>query len=247
MKKKYLVPAAAAAAALVLLAAALCTAARSGVDVRILTPHIPDKKVVFAVTQSNYPVLLEAGVRIYEFTPGFLHSKTVVADDLYASVGSCNLDYRSFYLQFENGVWLCGDPAVFAVRDDFLLTLEVSQEITLDDGRTCRLGFAEVGSWDFGQTQVGQVDRDGTPWVLAVNKSTMHGVLQIKVDAGYDDLVLYYNAQGFGENDVFSYDVWAGDGEDGPLYLDELGYFKGMQGMRFYRLDELVSLFAEGA
>ena len=118
---------------------------------------------------------------------------------------------------------------------------------TLDDGRTCRLGFAEVGSWDFGQTQVGQVDRDGTPWVLAVNKSTMHGVLQIKVDAGYDDLVLYYNAQGFGENDVFSYDVWAGDGEDGPLYLDELGYFKGMQGMRFYRLDELVSLFAEGA
>lgn len=118
---------------------------------------------------------------------------------------------------------------------------------TLDDGRTCRLGFAEVGSWDFGQTQVGQVDRDGTPWVLAVNKSTMHGVLQIKVDAGYDDLVLYYNAQGFGENDVFSYDVWAGDGEDGPLYLDELGYFKGMHGMRFYRLDELVSLFAEGA
>lgn len=118
---------------------------------------------------------------------------------------------------------------------------------TLDDGRTCRLGFAEVGNWDFGQTQVGQVDHDGTPWALAVNKSTMHGVLQIKVDAGYDDLVLYYNAQGFGENDVFSYDVWAGDGEDGPLYLDELGYFKGMQGMRFYRLDELVSLFAEGA
>ena len=119
--------------------AALCTAARSGVDVRILTPHIPDKKVVFEVTQSNYPVLLEAGVRIYEFTPGFSHTKTVVADDLYAAVGSCNLDYRSFYLQFENGVWLCGDPAVFAVRDDFLLTLEVSQEITLDDCRTLPL------------------------------------------------------------------------------------------------------------
>ena len=118
---------------------------------------------------------------------------------------------------------------------------------TLDDGRTCRLGFAEVGSWDFGQTQVGQVDRDSTPWVLAVNKSTMHGVLQIKVDAGYDDLVLYYNAQGFDGNDAFAYDLWAGDGEDGPLYLDELGYFKGMQGMRFYRLDELVPLFAEGA
>ena len=123
---------------------------------------------------------------------------------------------------------------------------------TLDDGHTCRLGFAEVGSWDFGETTYGlttQTKDDGTreDWVLVLNKSTMHGVLQIKVDAGYDDLVLYYNAQGFGENDVFSYDVWAGDGEDGPLYLDELGYFKGMQGMRFYRLDELVTLFAEGA
>lgn len=118
---------------------ALCTAARSGVDVRIMTPHIPDKKVVFAVTQSNYPVLLEAGARIYEFTPGFIHSKTVVADDLYASVGSCNLDYRSFYLQFENGVWLCGDPAVLSVRDDFLQTLEVCQEITLADCRTLPL------------------------------------------------------------------------------------------------------------
>ena len=82
------------------------------------------------------PVLLEAGARIFEFTPGFVHTKTMVADDLYASVGSCNLDYRSFYLQFENGVWLCGDPAVLSVRDDFLQTMEVCQEITLDDCRT---------------------------------------------------------------------------------------------------------------
>jgi len=120
------------------ISAALCTAARSGVDVRVMTPHIPDKKTVFAVTQSNYPVLLEAGVRIYEFTPGFLHSKTVVADDLYASVGSCNLDYRSFYLQFENGVWLCGTDSVEAVRDDFLESIPQCQEITLDDCRTQR-------------------------------------------------------------------------------------------------------------
>lgn len=117
---------------------ALCTAARSGVDVRVMTPHIPDKKTVFAVTQSNYPALLEAGVRIFEFTPGFLHSKTVVADDLYASVGSCNLDYRSFYLQFENGVWLCGTDSVEAVRDDFLETIPLCQEITLEDCRTQR-------------------------------------------------------------------------------------------------------------
>jgi len=113
--------------------AALSTAARSGVDVRILTPHIPDKKVVFQVTRSNYPVLLEAGVKIYEFTPGFLHSKVVVSDDRCASVGSCNLDYRSFYLQFENGVWLWGDPAVAAIRDDVLATLARCREVTLRD------------------------------------------------------------------------------------------------------------------
>lgn len=112
---------------------ALCTASRSGVDVRIMTPHIPDKKAVFAVTRSHYPELLAAGVRIYEFTPGFIHAKTVVADDLYASVGSCNLDYRSFYLQFENGVWMCGTPSVEAVRDDFFGTIPYCQEITEDD------------------------------------------------------------------------------------------------------------------
>lgn len=115
------------------LSSALCTAAQSGVDVRLITPHIPDKKMVFAVTQSHYAPLLEAGVKIYEFTPGFLHTKTGVVDDLYASVGSCNLDYRSFYLQFENGVWMCGDPSVLAVKEDFLQTLAVCQEITLAD------------------------------------------------------------------------------------------------------------------
>ena len=117
------------------LTSALCTAARSGVDVRIMTPHIPDKKSVFAVTRSNYPTLMNAGVRIYEFTPGFLHSKVVVADDTYATVGSCNLDYRSFYLQFENGVWMCHTDAVEAVRDDFLDTIPLCQEFTPDDLR----------------------------------------------------------------------------------------------------------------
>lgn len=132
-------------------------------------------------------------------------------------------------------------------REDPCQQVRPLTSYTLDDGRTCRLGFAEVGSWDFGETTGGQGNANGKTWALFINKSTMHGVLQIKVDAGYDDLVLYYNAQGFDENDAFAYDLWAGDGEDGPLYLDELGYFKGMQGMRFYRLDELVSLFAEGS
>ena len=117
------------------LTAALCTAARSGVDVRILTPHIPDKKRVFAVTRSQYPGLLAAGVRVFEFLPGFTHTKTVAADGLYASVGSCNLDYRSLYLQYENGVFLCGSPTVEAVEEDFLAAAARSQEITPEDCR----------------------------------------------------------------------------------------------------------------
>lgn len=115
------------------IASVLHISARSGVDVRIMTPHIPDKKMVFSVTQSHYESLLRAGVRIYEFLPGFIHSKTVVADDLYASVGSCNLDYRSFYLQFENGTWLCGTPTVSAIREDFLASIASCREITLED------------------------------------------------------------------------------------------------------------------
>ena len=115
------------------IASALYITARSGVDVRIMVPHIPDKKLVFSVTQSHYEALLRAGARIYEFLPGFIHSKTVVADDLYASVGSCNMDYRSFYLQHENGAWLCGAPAVSAIREDFLASLSHCKEITLRD------------------------------------------------------------------------------------------------------------------
>lgn len=115
------------------IAMALFTAAKSGVDVRIMTPHIPDKPTVFEVTRSQYLSLLESGVKIYEFLPGFLHSKTMVSDDLCASVGSCNLDYRSFYLQFENGVWICDDPSVLAVRDDFLSMLPHCRQVRISD------------------------------------------------------------------------------------------------------------------
>lgn len=118
------------------IASALHISARSGVDVRIMTPHIPDKKMVFSVTRSHYESLLKAGVRIYEFLPGFIHSKTVVADDLYASVGSCNLDYRSFYLQLENGAWLCGTPSVLSIREDFISSLSFCKEITPEDCQT---------------------------------------------------------------------------------------------------------------
>ena len=83
---------------------ALIIAAESGVDVRIITPHIPDKWYVHAVTRSSYRQLIEAGVRIYEYTPGFIHAKMFVADDEVGVVGTANMDYRSFYLHFECGV-----------------------------------------------------------------------------------------------------------------------------------------------
>ncbi len=114
---------------------ALCSAAKSGVDVRIITPHVPDKKTVFEMTQAHYPPLLEAGVKIFEYTPGFVHSKCFAVDDLYATVGTVNLDYRSMFLHFENGVWMCGDPTVLEVKKDMEDTLAKSQEITLADAQ----------------------------------------------------------------------------------------------------------------
>lgn len=111
---------------------ALIGAAKSGVEVVIITPHIPDKKMVFLMTRSNYKDLLAGGVRIYEFTPGFIHSKTIVSDDVTAIVGTSNFDYRSFYLHFENGVWMHRSKAVAQAKECHLKAMEVSQEITLE-------------------------------------------------------------------------------------------------------------------
>ncbi len=112
---------------------ALCLAAKRGVDVRIVTPYIGDKWFVHAVTRSNYEVLIEAGVRIYEYTPGFMHAKTFVVDDELAVVGTINLDYRSLYLHFECGVWLYKTQSVLEIKEDYLQTLTVSQLVTLAD------------------------------------------------------------------------------------------------------------------
>ena len=112
------------------LVTALCFAAKSGVDVRIITPHIPDKKYVFCVTRSFYGELMESGVRIYEYTPGFIHQKTFVSDDSTAVVGSINLDYRSLYLHFECASLFYGSPSVLDVKRDFLETLRACEEIT---------------------------------------------------------------------------------------------------------------------
>ena len=112
---------------------ALCLAAQSGVDVRILTPGIPDKRYVYYVTQSYYGRLLEAGVRIYEYTPGFVHAKMYVSDDKEAIVGSANMDYRSLYLHFENCCAFYGGHVVRDVRDDICAALDESREVTLED------------------------------------------------------------------------------------------------------------------
>jgi len=123
---------------------ALRTAARAGVDVRIITPGIADKKAVKMLTRSHYEPLLRAGVRIFEYTPGFIHAKTFVCDDRYAVVGTINLDYRSLYLHYEDAVWMAGSSAVAAVRDDYLATLPRCHEVTPDEAKT-KNAFARLG------------------------------------------------------------------------------------------------------
>lgn len=111
---------------------ALSAAAKSGIDVRIITPHIADKWYVHSVTRAYYQVLVEAGVKIYEYTPGFIHAKTFVVDDLYGVVGTINLDFRSLYLHFECAAWMYRTPCIREMKEDFLKTQSVSKEITLD-------------------------------------------------------------------------------------------------------------------
>jgi cardiolipin synthase len=111
----------------------LILAANSGVDVRIITPHRPDKKLVHMVTRSYYRTLIKAGVRIYEYTIGFNHSKAFVSDDKVAIIGTMNLDFRSLYLHYECGVWICNDGEIARVREDFLETLALCKEVTLEE------------------------------------------------------------------------------------------------------------------
>ena len=112
---------------------AFCHAARSGVDVRIITPHIPDKKTIMAVTRSNYRALLESGVRIFEYTPGFIHAKSICMDSKVSIVGTANFDFRSLYLHFENCVLFYKSSCVADVEKDFLETQEKSREITVQE------------------------------------------------------------------------------------------------------------------
>lgn len=120
---------------------ALKLAAKRGVDVRIVTPAIPDKKYIYKMTQFNYKELLLAGVRIYQYTPGFIHSKTLLMDGRLASVGSINMDNRSFYHHFECGVLLYDCKAIEDVKKDMFATFEESEEI---DILWCRKNISRV-------------------------------------------------------------------------------------------------------
>ena len=119
---------------------ALCLAAKSGVDVRIVTPHKWDKRLVHMTTRSYYRDLINNGVKVYEYSKGFIHSKTFVCDDTTATIGTTNLDFRSLYLHFECGVWMYGSRAVMQLKEDFLATLEQCQPITEAD---CRSGIVK--------------------------------------------------------------------------------------------------------
>lgn len=115
----------------------LCRAARSGVDVRIITPHIPDKGYVHQCTRSFYAALLESGAAIYEYSPGFIHSKMLLSDGCAALIGSINCDYRSLYLNFECGALLYHSPAVGKAQEDFIKTLSLSQAVTRQEIKQC--------------------------------------------------------------------------------------------------------------
>lgn len=108
---------------------ALCLASKSGIDVRIITPGIPDKKIIYMLTKSYYPQLIDAGVRIYHYTPGFIHAKCYVCDDEVGVVGTINMDYRSLYLHFECGTFIYNSRAITAIKNDFESTFEICEEV----------------------------------------------------------------------------------------------------------------------
>ena len=116
----------------------LTLAAKSGVDVKIATPHIADKKVVHATTRSYYKELIDAGIEIYEYSEGFIHAKTFVSDDRIAVIGTTNLDFRSLYLHFECGAVAYDEKIAAAVKEDFENVLAVSQKISAE---SCKAGL----------------------------------------------------------------------------------------------------------
>lgn len=121
----------------------LARAAKRGVDVRIVVPGIPDKKIVYTLTTSFFRVLHESGVKIYKFSPGFVHSKVFLSDDVRAVVGTINMDYRSLYLHFENGIYMEGNSEIQELAADFKETFKDCKKL---DDRDVKAGFIK-GLW----------------------------------------------------------------------------------------------------
>lgn len=108
---------------------ALIRAAKRGVEVKIIVPGIPDKKIVYTQTSSFFEILHNGGVKLYKYTKGFVHSKVYVSDDIRAVVGTINMDYRSLYLHFENGIYMEGVEEIMNVKDDIIETLHDCKEL----------------------------------------------------------------------------------------------------------------------
>ena len=125
---------------------AITFAAKRGVDVRIILPHIPDKWYAFVLAQSNYKILLEAGIKVYEYTPGFVHAKVFVADDERAVIGSINLDYRSLYWHYECAAYLYKVPAIKDIYNDFINTQNASEIVTQETIKNIGM-FSKVAAY----------------------------------------------------------------------------------------------------
>jgi len=125
---------------------ALKYAACRGIDVKIILPGIPDKKIAYSLATTQYKSLLLAGVKIYEYTPGFVHAKSFVSDDLIATVGTINLDYRSLYHHFECATYMYNTPCIKDIEDDFIETLGKCREVTLESLKKGKISYKVIGS-----------------------------------------------------------------------------------------------------
>ena len=121
---------------------AIQNAARRGVDVRIITPHIPDKKVIQLMTRNTYPSLLKSGVKVFEYELGFIHAKNVIVDDEYAMTGTINFDYRSLVHHYENAVWMYRASVIQEIKADFLDTQ--AQSLQIENGSITMTPFQQI-------------------------------------------------------------------------------------------------------
>ena len=128
------------------LEAALKYAAERGIEVCLILPGIPDKKMAYALAKSHYRVLTEAGVKIYEYSPGFVHAKVFVSDDIKAVVGTINLDYRSLYHHFECATFLYRSPCIAEIEADFQAALAKCRAVTPETIRGEKLYYKLLGS-----------------------------------------------------------------------------------------------------